>query len=318
MAEQNPAETVEDVARFCALLADVGGRLDSLADAFGGFASHLAQVEQRSAMEWSQLAEPLRSLSAAADTATDEVAGQIAAHAATTGTWAGSRLSRVEQELGSAEESLIAQLRSAHDSLAQRFDALATDVHAAARNRLEQYASAIDAAQADLDAGASSATSTLLSADTLVHETARHLARTAVDANAAVDEAEARLDDLAATDDRATHQVAALALAELAALYDSLAGKVEQAADGLTDTASGLSRELLALITTSVGDLVEHQVQNEAAQPASECTCEVGALDGVMRAAEEETRDLPRLVRELEVSRRKLAELEEVIDAMDA
>jgi archaellum component FlaC len=319
MADTTVDEGIEHLKNFCGLLTDINHRLDSLADAFDSFAGHMAEIEDTTEQQWNQLSEGLRTVIHLADSAVNEVATEVASLATVAGELAGSRLGSVAQELDTAEDKLASHLRSARESLTHRFDGVASSGYDTAKAKLDASVSEIEHAETDVNHDVTTATDALHTADGHFHAADSDLTQAVADANAAVDEAEGHFDNAvqeAETVDDDAISVASSEQGELDGQYEGFRHEIEAAADDLSSAITETGQEVLDALGHGIKDKIEGDVEHQATQPAATWDTELDGLDATLKELETETKDLPKLVADLDIAKRKVAELDEVMSAM--
>jgi chromosome segregation ATPase len=319
MADTTVDDSIQNLQHFCGVLADSNHRLESLSDALDSFASHMAEVEDTTEQQWNQLSEGLRAVIHTAESATNEVVTEVASLATAADDLAGSRLGSVAQELDNAEEGLTAHLRNAHESLAHRFDGVESNGYDAAKAKLDASVAEVDSAETDLDHHVTAATDALHTADGHLEAADGDLTHAIADANAAVEEAESHFDsavqEAEAVDDTAL-AAASHEQGELDGLYGSFQHEIEDATQHLSDAITETGQEVGDALSHDIKDKLEADVDSQATQPAAKWDTELDGLDATLKDLETETKDLPKLVADLEISKRKVAELDEVLSAM--
>lgn len=320
MSNAGVDDAIQNVSRFCGVLSQTAGQLQSLSSAFEAFATQLGQTEDTTEQQWNQLSEGLRTLIQTADSAADDVAGEVASLATAAGELASSRLASVAQELQTAEDGLTTHLREARESLSQRFDGVEDKGYEPAKTKLNESVTDIDNAQTEIDNHVSTAVNGLQTAEGHLDTAESDLTQAIADATTTIDDAESHFEDASkaaeALDDDAV-STAQTEESDLTGLYSDFETKVQDAAQKLADAATSAIQEVADSLEREIKDKLETEIQSQAMQAKTQCETEIDALDGALKTCETETSDLPRLVTDLELAKRKVVELDEVLRSME-
>jgi hypothetical protein len=319
MAEATVDEGLQNLQNFCGLLANVNTRLTSLAEAFDAFATHVGALEDAAEERWNHLQEDLKALIHTADTGADEVVAEMTTLSEAAHDLSATRLSAAEHELERAENSLRDHLHEAVSALRQHLGSLEERGYNAAKTQVDASTSAIDHVEHAFDQHVTDASHGFETIQGHVTSAESELNHALSDADAAIDTAEGKIHAAAAKaaeGDDTVHQAAAQEEGQVNPHYDDLASHAATAAEALHELVSGLAQDTIQYLTGHLKTLVEESVQTGVVQPCEHWESALDALDDVFKEGETQTKELPRLVEDLEISKRKVVELEEAMSQM--
>jgi len=319
MAEATFDEGLQNLQNFCNLLANVNTRLTSLAEAFDAFATHVDSLEDAAEERWNHLQEDLRGLIHAADAGADEAAAEVTTLSDAAHDLSASRLSAAEHDLERAENGLREHLHEAANALRQHFGTLEDRGYATAKTQVDASAAAVDHVEHAFDQHVTDATHGFETVQAHITSADTELDHAVSEATAAIDAAESKIHAAAAKaaeGDDAVQQSAAEQAGQVTPHYEELGSHAATAAEALHEIVSGHAQEAIQYLGDHVKDVVEQGVQVGAVEPCKQWEGELDALDGVFKEGETHTRELPRLVDDLEISKRKVVELEETLSQM--
>lgn len=319
MADTTLDEGLQNLQNFCSLLANVNTQLTSLSEAFDAFAAHVGTLEDAAEERWNHLQEDLRALAHLADSGADEIAGEIATLSEAAHDLSASRLSAAEHDLERAENGLRDHLHEARDTLRQHFDSVEDRGYATAKTQVDASADAIEHVHSGFDQHVTDAAHGFETIQGHITSAETELSHAVSEADAAIDAAEGKIHAAAAKvaeGDAEVQHAAADEVGQVTPHYDELASHAATAAEALHEVVSGLSQDVIHTLSSDLKEIVEESVQTSAIQPCEQWEAELNALDGVFKEGEAETKELPRLVDDLEVSKRKVVELDETLSQM--
>jgi len=319
MAEATLDEGLQNLQNFCNLLGNVNTRLTSLAEAFDAFGTHVTSLEDAAEERWNHLQGDLRALIHAADAGADEVAAEMTTLSEAAHDLSATRLNAAEHDLERAENGLRDHLHEAANALRQHFGTLADSGYAAAKAQVDAGASAIEHVHHDFDQHVTDAAHGFETVQGHITSAETELNHAVAEADTAIDTAQGKIDAAAgkaAEGDDAVHQAATQETGQVEPHYDELASHAATAAEALHDLVSGLAQDTIHFLTDHLTTLVAESVQAGVVQPSEQWEGALDALDGVLKEGETETRELPRLVEDLEISKRKAVELEQALSQM--